>query len=44
MRRQNQLFKFILIALVPLMMSACSSNKNDLGDSDGMTIGQPGWI
>jgi peptidoglycan-associated lipoprotein len=40
MRRQNQFFKFILIALVPLMMSACSSQK-DLGDSDGMTIGQP---
>ena len=32
--------KIILIALVPLMLAACSSNK-DLGDSDGMTIGQP---
>lgn len=40
MRRQNKLFKFLLIALIPLMISACSSKK-DLGDSDGMTIGSP---
>jgi peptidoglycan-associated lipoprotein len=41
MRRHSSLFKFLLIALVPLTISACSSKK-DLGDSDGMTIGQPG--
>lgn len=40
MRRQNTMFKFLLIALIPLTLSACSSKK-DLGDSDGMTIGQP---
>ena len=40
MRRNKILFNFLLIALIPAMVSACSSKK-DLGDSDGMTIGQP---
>ncbi len=30
----------LMIALIPLVLTACSSKK-DLGDSDGMTIGQP---
>jgi peptidoglycan-associated lipoprotein len=37
--------RFILqlsaIALLSLSLAACSSNDKDLGDSDGMTIGQP---
>lgn len=40
MRRQNTIYKFLLIALIPVVLTACSSKK-DLGDSDGMTIGQP---
>lgn len=40
MRSNKILFNFLLIALIPAMVSACSSKK-DLGDSDGMTIGQP---
>lgn len=41
MRRSTKLFQFLMIALIPVMVSACSSNQKDLGDSDGMTIGQP---
>lgn len=41
MRRQNKIYKFLLIALIPLTLAACSSKKDGLGDSDGMTIGQP---
>ncbi len=37
---KHTFFQFTLILLIPLMLAACSS-KNDLGDSDGMTIGQP---
>lgn len=40
MRNKSKITKFLLIALIPLTISACSSKK-DLGDSDGMTIGQP---
>ena len=40
MRIRQKLFKFLMIALIPLVLTACSSKK-DLGDSDGMTIGQP---
>ena len=29
-----------MIAIIPLVLTACSSKK-DLGDSEGMTIGQP---
>lgn len=41
MRIKNKFFQLTIIALIPLMLAACSSNKKDLGDSDGMTIGQP---
>lgn len=40
MRTRPTLSKFLLIALIPLVLTACSSKK-DLGDSDGMTLGQP---
>lgn len=39
--RAHKLFSHLMIlALVPVVLSACSSKK-DLGDSEGMTIGQP---
>lgn len=38
---RSKLFQIALIMMIPLVLSACSSNKKDLGDSDGMTIGQP---
>ncbi|HPD83061.1 MAG: peptidoglycan-associated lipoprotein Pal [Alphaproteobacteria bacterium] len=41
MRNQSKLIKFLMIALLSVTISACSSKK-DLGDSEGMTIGQPG--
>ena len=41
MRSHNIFFQIMMIALIPLLLAACSSNKKDLGDSDGMTIGQP---
>jgi len=31
----------LVIALIPLVLTACSSKKKDLGDSAGVTIGQP---
>ncbi len=40
MRTRNKLFSIMMVALIPLVLTACSSKK-DLGDSDGMTIGQP---
>ncbi len=33
----------VILTLVPLTLSACSSNK-DLGDSDGMVIGNPDGV
>ena len=33
----------VILTLVPLSLSACSSNK-DLGDSDGMVIGNPDGV
>lgn len=39
--RKNTLLQLFVIALMPLALAACSSNDKDLGDSDGMTIGQP---
>lgn len=39
LRRKFSLF--ILLAAMPFVITACSSNK-DLGDSDGMVIGDPG--
>lgn len=41
MRRNKFFLQILTIALVPIVLTACSSKK-DLGDSDGMTIGQPG--
>lgn len=38
---RSNLFQIALIVMIPLVLSACSLNKKDLGDSDGMTIGQP---
>ena len=40
MRIYNNLSKVIMVALIPLLLAACSSNKKDLGDSDGVMIGQ----
>lgn len=40
MRRNKLFLQILMIALIPLVLGACSSKK-DLGDSDGMTIGQP---
>ena len=40
MNTRNSLSKVIMVMLVPLLLAACSSNKKDLGDSDGMMIGQ----
>ncbi|MEM6812105.1 MAG: peptidoglycan-associated lipoprotein Pal [Pseudomonadota bacterium] len=37
------LYKYVLMAFIPLMLVACSSNE-DLGDSDGMVIGQPAGV
>ncbi len=47
MNTRNSLFKgslskVIMVMLVPLLLVACSSSKKDLGDSDGMMIGQDG--
>lgn len=41
MRSSSKLRNLILIALIPLMLAACSSNDKDLGDSEGMMVGQP---
>lgn len=41
MRTRQGLMKFLMIAIIPLVLSACSSNKKDLGDSDGVIIGAP---
>ena len=41
MRAHTRLFQFIMIALVPIMLTACASDKKDLGDSAGVTIGEP---
>lgn len=41
MRTPNKFLHLVLIALIPLTLAACSSNQKDLGDSDGMAIGQP---
>ena len=38
--RVRLLTKFFILALIPLVLTACESNK-DLGDSDGMAIGTP---
>lgn len=43
MHTRHKLFQFLIIAMIPLVLSACSSKK-DLGDSDGMTIGQPAGV
>lgn len=40
MSMRNKFFQIMMVALIPLMLTACSSNKN-LGDSDGMTMGGP---
>ncbi len=42
MRKQTFL-TLITLAVMPFALAACSSNK-DLGDSDGMTIGEPGAL
>ena len=34
-------FYLTLLLLMPIFVAACSSTNKDLGDSDGMTIGQP---
>ncbi len=39
MRTRHNLSKFLMIALIPLVLAACSSKK-DLGDSEGITIGE----
>ena len=41
---QGNFSKLIIIMLVPLLLVACSSNKKDLGDSDGVEIGQTGNV
>ena len=43
MRTRHTLSKFLMIAIIPLVLTACSSKK-DLGDSDGMTIGEPAGL
>lgn len=40
MRMSQNFSKIFMIMLIPVVLTACSSKK-DLGDSDGMTIGQP---
>jgi len=45
MNARNSLFKgslskVVMVMLVPLLLVACSSNKKDLGDSDGVIISQ----
>lgn len=40
MFRSKKYLYLTLLALIPLLVSACSSTNKDLGDSDGMTIGQ----
>ena len=40
MQTSHKISKFLMIALIPLVLTACSSKK-DLGDSDGVIIGQP---
>lgn len=40
MRTGHKISKFLMIAVIPLVLTACSSKK-DLGDSDGVIIGQP---
>lgn len=42
MRTHSTKRTLIMLALIPLVLSACSSKK-DLGDSEGMTMGQPGY-
>ena len=34
----------LMIALIPMVLAACSSKKKDLGDSEGVIIGQPADI
>lgn len=41
MRIRQNLLLILMIAIIPMALSACSSKK-DLGDSDGMTIGNAG--
>lgn len=43
MRTRTKLSKYLMIAIIPLALAACSSNK-DLGDSDGMNIGEPAGL
>ena len=31
----------LMIALIPMVLAACSSKKKDVGDSEGVIIGQP---
>ena len=40
MRIRQNYSSLLMIALIPLVLAACTSKK-DLGDSDGVTIGQP---
>jgi len=40
MRIRQNYTSLLMIALIPVVLSACSSKK-DLGDSDGVIIGQP---
>lgn len=39
--RTRFILQFLAIALVPLLVAACSSNDKNLGDSSGMAIGEP---
>ena len=40
MRNGHIISKILMIAVIPLVLTACSSKK-DLGDSEGVIIGQP---
>lgn len=39
--RKRLILQLFVIALMPFALAACSSNDKDLGDSSGMTIGEP---
>jgi peptidoglycan-associated lipoprotein len=39
--RTRFLAHLFIIALMPMVLAACSSNDKDLGDSGGMSIGEP---
>lgn len=41
--RKKTFLTLITLAVMPFVLAGCSSNK-DLGDSDGMTIGEPGAV